>query len=95
MRNLLINLLLKLLLKESPVRGTLQDEQYIAAMSKMYQNPAMEQYLNQREVYLIYRSTELLLKGQIDHARGMAGQLTELRSMRNRMKVCYLRKNKK
>jgi len=89
---MLLNLLVKWLIKQSPTRGKLDEDQFVAAMSKAYQNPAIMQYLNERETYLIYNSTEKLLKGQTDHARGVAGQLVEIRALRNRMKVCYSRK---
>ena len=92
LNKLFINFLVKLFIRDAPTRGKLDEDQFVAAMSKAYQNPAIMQYLNERETYLIYNSTEKLLKGQTDHARGVAGQLVEIRALRNRMKVCYSRK---
>lgn len=61
------------------------------ALSKAYQNPGIEQYLKEREVYLIYQGMEKFMKGDLSNAHGLAGQLVEIRALRTRMKACYAR----
>ncbi len=91
MRKLLILILSKLLLADAPLRGSMKEEQYILALSKAYQNPAIDQYLREREVYLIYAGMDKFVKGNLDGAKGLAGQLIEIRALRTRMKACYTR----
>ncbi len=94
MKKLLIKLLLYLLRTDEPPRGSLSRENYIVAMSKLYQNPAFNQYLDDREDYLIKKTMNLFLKNELTDAKGPAGQLLEVRSLRNRTKACYDYKRK-
>lgn len=80
---------MKLLRAELPTRGELSQQQIVDALSKAYQNFAVMKYLDEREEYLIYRSTNTLLDGHVDHAKGLAGQLLEIRMFRKRLKACY------
>lgn len=93
-RALLIDLLVKLLLDQSPVRGKLTPDLYITAMSKLHQNPAFQQYCDQREEYLIYTTMNLIAKDALLDAKGITGQLLEVRSLRKRAETCYYKKRK-
>ena len=88
------NFLLKLLLPKDLPRGVMAEEQYEMAMSKMYQNPAVMQYLDHRQKYLGAKVIELVVKDQLADSRGVAGQLLEVRAMKNTMRVCYTRRHK-
>ena len=91
-----IDLLAKLLLEQSPTRGKLSQQNYTIAMSKLFQNPAFIQYCDEREDYLSYQTMNLLARDELLDAKGITGQLLELRSLRKRAQVCYdkLRKEK-
>jgi len=89
MRRRLLAFLVEQLLKDAPVRGKMSEEQYKVAMSKVYQNPAIAQYFTEREEHLIHTGMELFMVGKLDSASHYAGQLFELRSLRNRCKACY------
>ncbi len=89
------NLLLKWLLGPEIRRGRLPEKQYYDAMSKLYQNPAVMEYLNDREVYLIGEGMAKFIKGQPDKAERLAGQLLEVKALRNRAKMCYARRHKR
>lgn len=95
MGNKFYNLLNKFLYRDAPTRGKLTEEMYITAMSKVYQNPAFIQYLDEREEYLIREGMEKFINNKIDDTRGLAGQLVEIRALRSRLKVCYNIKHKK
>jgi hypothetical protein len=81
--------LMKLLLKPEVRRGKLPEKQFYDAMSKAYQNPAIMEYLNDREQYLIQNGMERFIAGDLNESRGLAGQLIEIRSLKTRMKACY------
>lgn len=93
MKKHLIKLLVWLLHSEEP-RGSLSRDNYIVAMSKLYQNPAFNEYLDNREEYLVKQTMNLVLKDQLLDAKGISGQLLELRALRNRVKACYDYKRK-
>lgn len=80
---------MKLLQLELPTRGELSQQQIVDALSKAYQNYAIMKYLDEREEYLIYQSTNTLLDGHVDHAKGLTGQLLEIRMFRKRLKASY------
>ena len=80
---------MRLLQAELPTRGDLTQQQTVDALSKAYQNFAIMKYLDEREEYLVHQSTNTLLNGHVDHAKGLAGQLLEIRMFRNRLKACY------
>ena len=89
MRRLLINLLIRLLNKELPQREGLRDEMRIKMLAKAYQNPALTTYLDAREEYVIHEAMNKFIKGEIDGPKGLAGQLIEIRTLRDHMKACY------
>jgi hypothetical protein len=93
-RRQLLKLLLSLLDTPLPPRGSLRQEQYITAMSKAYQNPAITQYLDEREEVLIKEGMNQFMAGKLTSVDRYAGQLFELRTLRNRMRVCYDRKHR-
>lgn len=89
LRRLLIDLLIHLLIKQSPTRGTLKPKDYIIAMGKLHQNPGFQQYCDQREDYLIYTTMNLVAKDLLLDAKGITGQLLEVRSLRKMAETCY------
>lgn len=94
LQRFLIDVLVKLLVKESPTRGSLQEKDYVKAMSKLYQNPAFSQYCENREAYLTKYIINLLAKDQLADARGVTGQLLELRTLQQRAMTCYYKTRK-
>jgi hypothetical protein len=58
-------------------------------LSKAYQNPALTEYFEVREDVLIRKTFDLFLQNKIEDARGLAGQVYELRTLRNTLRVCY------
>lgn len=89
-----IDLLVRLLLDQSPLRGKLTSENYVTAMSKLHQNPGFQQYCDQREEYLIYTTMNLVAQDLLLDAKGITGQLLEVRSLRKRAQTCYDKKRK-
>lgn len=89
MKDKALAFLVKRLLAQAPLRGKMNDEQYKMAMSKMHQNPALTQYFDEREEHLIHAGMDLFLAGKLESAQHYAGQLFELRTLRNRARACY------
>lgn len=89
MRKLLIKLLLKLLDQELPMRTQLADETRRTMLSRVYQNPAFLQYLSDRHEALVKQCFEAFLAHRIEDARGVAGQVYELRTLQSHLRVCY------
>lgn len=58
-------------------------------MAKAYQNPALTLYLDQREEYVIHAAMEMFINGKLDGPKGLAGQLVEIRALRDSLRVCY------
>lgn len=88
------NWLIKLLLAPEIKRGRLAEKQFYDGLSKAYQNPAIQAYLDDRALYLIHNGMERFIKGDLKEAHGLAGQLIEIRALKNRMKGCYNVKHK-
>ena len=90
---MLVRLLDKLaiwwLLRDSLPRLRLDDNKYTIMLSKAYQNPGLRTYLDEREAYLINQGMERFINNKIEHARGYAGQLIEIRALRTKMRACY------
>ena len=82
----------RIIATDKEVRGRLSEEHYVSAMSKMHQNPAVQQYLDGREQQLINLTVEAFITNQAENAHRTAGRLVELRALRTRMRVCYNRK---
>ena len=95
LRRQLISLLVKLLLEESPLRGELSTNMYISTMSKLHQNPGFIQYCTQREDYLIKQTMNFITNDKLVDAKGITGQLLELRSLQERARVCYYKSKEK
>lgn len=93
-RRALIDLLIRLVIADAPVRGKLTPDNYVTAMSKLHQNPGFQQYCDQREEYLIYTTMNLVAKDLLLDAKGITGQLLEVRSLRKRAETCYYKKRK-
>lgn len=89
MRKLLIRILLKLLDQELPMRTSLSDDTRRTMLSRVYQNPAMLNYLEERQEALVKNCFELFLSRKIEDAQGIAGQVYELRTLHNHLKSCY------
>ena len=63
--------------------------QELGLFAELYQNATFRKYLNVRENYLINKHTEDFIAGRINNAYGLAGQLLEVRNLRDRAKVSY------
>lgn len=94
MENIRVRIALWLLTRDEPKRGLVSRENYITAMSKLYQNPAFLQYLDLREEYLTKQTMNQVVKDLLLDAKGITGQLLELRALRLRAKACYDYKRK-
>lgn len=89
LRRLLIAWLVKLLDKELPQREGLRDEMRVKMLARAYQNPALTTYLDAREEYIVHEAMNKFIKGELKEPHGLAGQLVEIRTLRNHMKACY------
>ncbi len=89
MRKLLIKLLLKLLDQELPMRTSITDDTRRTMLSRVYQNPAFLQYLSDRHEALVKQCFEAFLAHRIEDARGVAGQVYELRTLQSHLKACF------
>ena len=58
-------------------------------LSRAYQNPALMEYFEIREQALMRNTFALFVANRIDDARGLAGQVYELQTLRNTLRVCY------
>ena len=94
MRKLLIKLLAYLLEKELPLWNEMQRTTRVNLMSKLYQNPAMQLYVKEREEYLIHSGMRKFIKGDTGGAKELAGQLVELKTLHLHMRTCYTSKIK-
>lgn len=68
----------------------LTKEQQIGLFAQLYENDTFRSYLNAREDYLIKQGMEQFLAEKINDAKGLAGQLLEIRNLRIRTKASYL-----
>jgi len=75
--------------KDRPI-PPLSKEQQLGLFAQLYENDTFRLYLNAREDYLIKQGMERFLEGKLDNAKGMAGQLLEVRNLRLRAKASYL-----
>ena len=78
-----------LLGKDKPI-PLMTKEQQIGMFAQLYENDTFRTYLNAREDYLIKQGMEQFLAGKINDAKGLAGQLLEIRNLRMRTKVSWL-----
>jgi hypothetical protein len=91
-RKLLITLVLKLLEKELevlPHNRMMTAETRRTFLSRAYQNPALLEYFEYREALLLKQTFNLFANNEIDNARGVVGQVYELRALQNTLRVCY------
>lgn len=92
LRKVLIYLLLRLLERELttlPLRPSLNKETRRTLLARAYQNPALMEYFEIREQALVRNTFALFVSNKIDDARGLAGQVYELQTLRNTLRVCY------
>ena len=68
---------------------SLTKEQAIGMLSQLYQNTAFMRFLNARERYLIDNGMEQFMGGKPIKADRLAGQLFEVRNMRQRIRSAY------
>ncbi len=80
---------MKLLDQELPNKALLADETRRTMLSRVYQNPAMLKYLEDRHETLIKHGFDLFIAKKINDAERIAGQVYELRTLHNHLKVCY------
>lgn len=90
----LLKHLVTILSKDESPRGEVNEHNYIVALSKIHQNPAISQYFDEREEHLIHKGMELYITGKVELTDRFAGQLFELRALRLRAKACYTIKRK-
>lgn len=88
------NWLISLLMPTDIPRGKLPEEQYEAALSKLYQNPGVMNYLEARHEYLIHQMANKIVKDELKEAKGLGGQLLEIEMMKRRLKLCYDKRTK-
>lgn len=89
LKKLAIKLLLHLLDSELPTRTNVNEETQRVMLSRVYQNPAFLIYLDTREEALIHHGFQMFANGQLDGAKGVAGQVFEIQRMRMRLKACF------
>lgn len=77
-----------------PDRGEFNDAALRTLMSRLYQNPAVQKYLDLREEQLIHEGMELVIKGMLKRADTLAGQVYEIRRLRTVTRECYTRGTK-
>lgn len=70
-------------------RTVLSDEQKRGLFSQMWSNEAFRRYLQERERYLIDNGMTQFIAGQTQSAKGLAGQLIEVRYLRIATKGAY------
>jgi hypothetical protein len=87
----MINFLIKLAAKfiKEPTNPQMSHEQEMGLFAELYQNPTFRKYLNVRENYLINKHTEDFIANRINNSYGLAGQLLEIRNLRDRARVSY------
>lgn len=90
MKDKIINFLLG---KDKPI-PPMTKEQQIGMFAQLYENDTFRKYLDLREDYLIKQGMEQFLEGKINDAKGLAGQLIEIRNLRMRTKVSWLTNKK-
>mgnify|MGYP001566084094 FL=1 len=89
-KNKIINFLLGALLgKDQPI-PPMTKEQQLGLFAQLYENDTFRLYCDAREDYLIKQGMEIFLQGKLDNAKGLAGQLLEIRNLRIRAKASYL-----
>lgn len=88
LKKLLIKWLVSLLDEGLPKRE-LRGETFVLMMSKAYQNPAIQNYLDEREEFLKANGIDLIIQDKLEGAKGLAGQVIEIRLLRNKMRACY------
>lgn len=92
MKEWLINQLHRFLARNTvfPPLPNLSEEQALGFMCELWTNPAFQRFLNAREEYLIHQGMELLLAKDPPNADMAAGQIAEIRNMRERTRSAYL-----
>jgi len=79
----------KLFVKDLP-DSVLTKEQEMGLFAELWQNPTFRKYLTAREQYLKDILAERFLNGNTPKAEGFAGQMLEIRTLRNRTRGAYL-----
>lgn len=72
-----------------PTSPPLSEEQALGFLAEMYQNPSFKRYWDARETYLILQCTELYMQGKAPASDRVAGQIEEVRQMKQRMKAAH------
>lgn len=79
---------------QEPIRGDFNENALRNLMSRLYQNPAMQGYLDSREEALIHNAMLMYVKGDIPSTDRFAGQLYEIQKLRVAMRACYIKGTK-
>ena len=74
---------------KQPTIPNLTYEQEMGLFSQLYDNASFRKYLNARERYLVDKHTEDFILGKLNNSYGLAGQLIEVRNIRERIKIAY------
>ena len=77
-----------------PIRGEFDELALKNLMGRLYQNPSMQQYLDDREMTLIRSGMELFIRGKMPTPDWYAGQIYEIRRLRIIQRECYIRGTK-
>jgi len=87
-------LISKYSLFKEPTRGDFNDLALKNLMGRLYQNPAMQQYLDLREEMLIHNGMKMFMEGKLKDTDWYAGQVYEIRRLRTIQRECYARGTK-
>jgi hypothetical protein len=60
------------------------------SLNMLYQTPAVHRYLDEREARLKDMMTAVLLSGKIPDTKFMAGRISEIREMRDKLKAAHV-----
>ena len=87
---LLLRIVTWLLEKEKRIAPSLTLEQERGLLSQLWENPAFAKYLDARERHLIDDGMQRFIEGKLTEARGLSGQLIEIRALRLRVRSAWL-----
>jgi hypothetical protein len=65
-------------------------EAELGLFSQLMENPTFQRYLNAREDYLVRKGMEDYMAGNLTSSDRMAGQVFEIRNLRNRVRSAYV-----
>ncbi len=63
-------------------------------LARFYESQPVRDYIEQRERYLVDQAVDRFIGNKMDNARGLAGQLVELRAFRARIMAAWFHTKK-